>query len=100
MAWTSCQNHSIKKLEPPSVQNSFSGGIRRDPIARKAQIKWWNEERKTSEWVDLINYRYGMDEGELTIDIQKTGISKKEWSRTMAIVKKVEIQKHNESKTI
>ena len=77
MYWVPAENHAAGQLSKSS-RNVFSS-IRRDPERRHAQIQWWNDVPSVAEWVDLINYRYGMSVEEEAYDILHTGIERDVW---------------------
>jgi len=80
MSWRTFSNYAESRL----TNTKMFGGIRRDSVTRKAQIAVYRKVGAPTEWVDLIDYRYGMNEDEIAQDIQATGISDEEWKKKMA----------------
>ena len=72
--------------------------IRRCHESQKSQIQWFNPKTGKTEWVDLINFRYGMSEEEVADEIRSTGISEEQWRLNGDLTKNTEIAIYNYKK--
>lgn len=74
------------------------GLIRRDPIKRVAQIYWMRESDGKGEWIDITNYRYGMNSVEYANDVVATNIDEETWNSHMIEVRTKDTTEHNMKK--
>jgi len=93
MAWETDANYAESRLNE-NTRLAF-GLIRRDRQSRKAQILWSNIERGESEWVDLLNYRYGMSDEQIAADVKASGVPHEDWKEGIKMVMAGSVAKHN-----
>jgi len=96
MSWNRLKtNYTINRLSK-SAQEIF-GMIRRDPSERKAQIQCYVDGK--SEWLDLLDYRYGMSDEERLNDEQQSGIPDTEWAKSIDVAICDMVHEHNMEKS-